>query len=122
LKTLTDFIKNDPKERPGPYQTCNVFYSALKQEGLQSSQYKRAKATVDRAKLMIPEQMKKYSAEAMVLYSATCDMWSHAGYPQVTIPLGVTDDHAPVWRERIWTPEDGWVDTPDNLVGLHPNQ
>lgn len=58
----------------------------------------------------------------MVIMSTTSEMWSHAGWPQITVPLGFFDPSEPLVSCTLKTRDGDEVPPPVASWNSHPNR
>jgi amidase len=124
LKDIAQYTRDDPRESPELYDACQRWDAALARHGVDSDEYRRAKGHTDQAGGLIKEELKLHNAQAMVMLSSvsrSCRMWSDAGYPQITIPLGYTMASTPLRQSTIVTRDGQEVDCPWPLYSTYPN-
>lgn len=122
LKELIRYTKEDPRESSLLYDTCTRFESALARPGLGSPEYAEAKQLLDRSKSLICAELKEHGAHALVIMSLSANMWSHAGWPEVTVPLGYFGNDEPLIPCQIVTKTGETVDCPFEVWKSHPNR
>lgn len=122
LKDLIQYIKDDPRESPPYYDTCTTFESALARPGLNSEEYLESKERLDRSKEYIETELQKHSCQAFVMLSAVTSIWSDAGWPQVTVPMGFLGSDTTITSAQVTDKHGNTVDAPLKLFNTHPNQ
>lgn len=122
LKDLIRYTKEDPRESPHLYDTCRRFESALDSPALSSPKYLQAKELLDQSKSLICAELQAHGAQSIILMGDTLHMWSHAGWPLITVPLGFLSEDASLISCRIKTKTGQEVDCPFELWQSHPNR
>lgn len=122
MEDLLQHIEDDPRERPGYYDTARLFESCLSRESLESETYRRLKARVDQSKKLIETELKEHNAHAVIQLAGTGRMWSHAAYPQVTVPLGLIGNGVPIIPYQIIDRQGQSMDDPLPVLSMHPNK
>lgn len=120
LQALVQFTKDDRRESPLIYDSYRHFEAALARPGLDSEEYRIAAARLEQTKSVIKQELEIHGAHAMVIPSGTGCIWSHAGHPQLTVPIGKTGDHAPVWKRSALDRDGVAVEVP--LLNMHPGK